>query len=82
MSQLHSLKGNLSENRYNMQFNFEHLLKLNLLIHLKQIEHKRSNSTSQGIFLENFGHFNNLDSLDNHAIRQNDIYPFYALRNL
>ena len=27
MSQLHSLQGNLSENRYNMQFNFEHLLK-------------------------------------------------------
>ena len=26
MSQLHSLQGNLSENRYNMQFNFEHLL--------------------------------------------------------
>jgi len=81
MSQLHSLKGNLSENRYNMQFNFEHLLKLNLLIHLKQIEYKRSNSTSKGIFLENFGHFDHSDSLGDHTIQQIDIYPLYALNN-
>ena len=32
--------------------------------------------------LENFGHFDYSDSLDNQAIRQIDIYPLYALSNL
>ncbi len=32
--------------------------------------------------LENFGHFDYSDSLDNHAIREIAIYPLYALSNL
>lgn len=32
--------------------------------------------------MENFGHFDYLDSMDNHTIRHIDIYPLYALSNL